>query len=46
MIRLKAAEPDHIADRAKDEVRASFIVFAVLCATIRIAPILLRKIFA
>lgn len=46
MIRLKQLEPDSIVERAKDEVRANFIVFAVLCATIRFVPIVLRKIFA
>ncbi|XP_064538130.1 uncharacterized protein LOC135428211 [Drosophila montana] len=44
MIRLKQIEPAQVEIRAKDEVRASFIVFAVLCATIRLAPYLLRKL--
>ncbi|XP_034473796.1 uncharacterized protein LOC117781165 [Drosophila innubila] len=44
MIRLKQIASDQIEERAKDEVRASLIIFAVLCATIRLTPILLRKL--
>ncbi|KRG03268.1 uncharacterized protein LOC26527146 [Drosophila mojavensis] len=44
MMRVKQIEPAQVEMRAKDEVRASFIVFAVLCAAIRITPFLLRKL--
>ncbi|KAH8391907.1 hypothetical protein KR215_008287 [Drosophila sulfurigaster] len=46
MMRLKQIGPDHIEERAKDEVRASLIIFTALCATIRLAPILIRKLLA
>ncbi|KAM8717673.1 hypothetical protein ACLKA7_004380 [Drosophila subpalustris] len=43
MIRLKQIASDQIEERAKDEVRASLIIFTVLCATIRFAPILILE---
>ncbi|KAH8263405.1 hypothetical protein KR044_008711 [Drosophila immigrans] len=46
MMRLKQIGSDHVEKRAKDEVRASLIIFTALCATIRLTPILLRKLLA
>ncbi|XP_017850913.1 uncharacterized protein LOC108605638 [Drosophila busckii] len=45
MLRIKqGANVDPIELRAKDEVRASLIVFAVIVASIRIIPAIIRKI--
>ncbi|XP_032592282.1 uncharacterized protein LOC116805293 [Drosophila grimshawi] len=44
MMRLKELELDQVEERAKEEVRSAFIVFGVICATIRLVPILLRRL--
>jgi len=44
MIRLKQIASDQVDERAKDEVRASLLIFTVLCVSIRVVPILIRKL--
>ncbi|XP_030377263.1 uncharacterized protein LOC115626141 [Scaptodrosophila lebanonensis] len=44
MFRTKQLEPAKDDERNKAEVRANLVVFAVLCAVIRIVPFVINKL--